>query len=273
MANEIKLSIIIPALNEEDYIGGLLTCLCNQTYKNFEVIVIDGDSKDSTREKVFEFTGLLDVRCINAMRHGISYQRNLGVTYAKNEHIIFLDADGYIEDTFLEQVSAYVGSRSDVDIMTAWIEPISTKKIDKVLYFTYNQFYLDLVKKVKPQGGGAFIYVKKEVFNALGGFNEKAYIGEDHDLFARAHKAGYKYHLLKNPVIKTSVRRLEKQGRLKYIWALGKGAFHMHLIGPIENSKLVDYMMDEGGAFYKMNITNLSDNLKELKKKGKIIFK
>lgn len=273
MDKELKLSIIIPALNEEDYIGGLLTCLCNQTYKNFEVIVIDGDSKDATRDKVFEFTGLLDVRCINAQRHGISYQRNLGVTHANNEHIIFLDADGYIEDTFLEQVMTYVAEHPEVDIMTAWIEPISTKKIDKVLYFTYNQFYLDLVKKVKPQGGGAFIYIKKHAFNTIGGFNEKAYIAEDHDLFARAHKAGFKYHLLKNPVIKTSVRRLEKQGRLRYIWALGKGAFYMHLVGTIENSKLVDYMMDEGGAFYKVNITNLQDNFKQLKNKSKTLFK
>lgn len=280
MTNSIKLSIIIPALNEEDYIGGLLTCLTNQTYKNFEVIVIDGNSRDATRDKVMEFTGLLDVKCINAMRKGISFQRNLGVKHASNSHIIFLDADGYIQDDFLERVVNYLNDHPETDIMTTWIEPISTKKIDKVLYFTYNQFYLDLVKKVKPQGGGAFIYIKKEVFDAIGGFNEKAYIAEDHDLFARAHKAGFKYALLKRPVIKTSVRRLEKQGRLRYIWAMGKGAIYMHLVGPIESSKIIDYMMDEGGAFYKVNISNfqqtfqqnLKHNLELLKKKSKRNF-
>ncbi len=273
MTNSAKISIIIPALNEEDYIGGLLTCLCNQTYKDFEVIVIDGNSWDATRDKVFEFTGLLDLKCINAQRKGISFQRNLGVTYAQYDQIIFLDADGYIQDDFLERVHNYITAHPDVDIMTTWVEPLSTKKIDKVLYFTYNQFYLDLIKKVKPQGGGAFIFIKKAVFNALGGFNEKAYIAEDHDLFARAHKAGYKYALIKRPSVKTSVRRLEKQGRLRYIWTMGKGAIYMHLVGPIESSKIIDYMMDEGGAFYKINISNiqhsLEHNLKFLKKKQK----
>lgn len=275
MNTDFKISIIIPALNEEDYIGGLLTCLTNQTFKDFEVIVIDGNSWDNTRDKVLEFAGLMDLRCINALRKGISFQRNLGVTYAKYDNIVFLDADGYIEDDFLERIVNYIQKKGDVDIMTTWIEPISTHKIDKLLYFTYNQFYLDVIKRIKPQGGGAFIYIKKSVFNELNGFNEKAYIAEDHDLFARAHKMGFKYHLLKDPTIKTSIRRMEKQGRLRYIWTMGKGALYMHLVGTIESSKIIDYMMDDGGAFYKLNkfnVTNLQDkfdflHLKDLKKK------
>ena len=43
----MALSIIIPTLNEERYIGKLLDCLCRQTYKEFEVIVVDGGSKDN----------------------------------------------------------------------------------------------------------------------------------------------------------------------------------------------------------------------------------
>ena len=46
------LSIIIPTLNEEKYIGKLLECLVNQTYTDFEVIVVDGGSKDKTINKV-----------------------------------------------------------------------------------------------------------------------------------------------------------------------------------------------------------------------------
>lgn len=265
----MKLTVVIPALNEEYYIGTLLTCLTNQTFKDFEVIVVDGNSADATRDKVLEFSGLLDIRCINALRKGISFQRNLGAKNARTSRLVFLDADGYIEDTFLEMVMNYVLEHEDVDIMTSWVEPISTKKIDKVLYFTYNQFYLDLVKKIKPQGGGAFVYIKKDVFDKLNGFDENSYVAEDHDLFARAHKAKFKYHLLKTPSIKTSVRRLDKQGRIKYIWTMGKGALYIHLIGPIENSKIIDYWVDEGGAFYKENVSTIQETLKFLKKKNK----
>jgi glycosyltransferase involved in cell wall biosynthesis len=248
----MKISIIIPALNEENYIGLLLDSLADQTYKDFEVIVVDGNSTDLTRDKVIQYAGLLDIKCINAMRKGIAFQRNLGVEHSKYEDIIFLDADGYAEPFFLEKIVKFLNSHKDVDVLTTWIKPISDKKIDKVLYSTYNRFYLNVMKKIKPQGGGAFVYIKKPVFKALGGFSEKIYVGEDHDLFTRAYKKGYKYYLLKEPCIHTSVRRLDKEGRLKHILSLSKGALYMHLVGPIENSNIINYVL-EGGNYYDIN--------------------
>ena len=72
----MKLSVIIPTLNEENYIGYLLDCLVNQTLKDFEVIIVDGNSQDGTRDKALQFQGLLDIKFVNAGRKGVSFRQD-----------------------------------------------------------------------------------------------------------------------------------------------------------------------------------------------------
>ncbi|RJR26916.1 glycosyltransferase [candidate division WWE3 bacterium] len=257
----MKLSVIIPTLNEEAYIGLLLECLTNQTLKDFEVLIVDGNSTDGTKDKALQYQGLLDIKFINAGKKGVSLQRNLGEKHANTGHLLFMDADGYIEDDFLEKIYKYIRQHTDVDILTTWVAPLSDKKRDKIIFYAYNQFYLDIVKYWKPAGGGAFMYVKRKAFREVGGFDEKIVLAEDHDLIVRMHKKGYKYKLLKRPDIKTSIRRLEKQGRLKYIWSLGRSAAYFHLVGPIQDYNLFKYVM-EGGSTYegvKINLDFLKD--------------
>ncbi|OGC45599.1 hypothetical protein A2V49_03850 [candidate division WWE3 bacterium RBG_19FT_COMBO_34_6] len=245
------LSVIIPTLNEEEYIIDLLDCLADQTYKDFEVIVVDGDSEDKTRKIVSSYKKLKNLHLINAKSKGVGMQRNLGAKNAITDKLIFLDADGYIEKDFIVKITSFISNNPEVDIMTTWLEPISNKKVDKILFFTFNQFYLDIMKRIKPQGTGAFMYIKRKVFEDLNGFNEKFSVAEDMDMCVRAHKEGYKYHLLKRPRIKTSVRRLEKLGRLRYVWIMGKNAVYMHFVGPFDKNKFTGYVMDHGGAMYK----------------------
>ena len=95
------LSIIVPTLNEEKHIPNLLNCLKNQTYKNFEIIVVDAHSNDKTKEVVKKFKNL-KIKIINSEKRNVAYQRNIGVKYANNERILFLDADTKIPKDFFE---------------------------------------------------------------------------------------------------------------------------------------------------------------------------
>ncbi len=270
---KMKLSVIIPTLNEENYIGLLLDCLVNQTLKDFEVIIVDGNSSDGTKDKALQFQGLLDIKFINAGKRGVAYQRNLGEQHANTGHLLYMDADGYVEDSFLEKIYKFIRTHQDVDVLTTWVSPISEKKRDKFLFYAYNQFYLDVVKHWRPAGGGAFIYVKRKPFREVGGFDEKIVLAEDHDLIDRMHKKGFKYHLLKRPDIKTSVRRLEKQGRIKYIWDLSRSAIYIHLVGTIQDYNIFKYAM-EGGSVYEsvshLTKIDLLKNLKERKVRGPV---
>jgi glycosyltransferase involved in cell wall biosynthesis len=226
----MKYSILIPTLNEENYIGSLLQALCEQIYKDFEVIVIDAKSEDSTSKVVEGYKDRLALRFIESPKRGVSFQRNYAAKEAKAEHIIFFDADVTPEPDFLSKIETY-SETHQVDVLSSWNIPISEKIVDEFLYWMFNRFYLEPLKDKFPAAVGTFIYVKKSSFNDVGGFREEVKLAEDFDLVRRMFKADYKYALLRDPAIKFSVRRLEKEGRVQFVWKNIRAAFDYHLRG------------------------------------------
>ena len=85
------------------------------------------------------------------------------------------------------------------------------------MYLLYNIFQLELIKKINPGAVGVFICVRKKSFEKIGGFKENIHYCEDYDLAQRFFKNGFKYKLLKTPMIKVSMRRFDKEGRLNII--------------------------------------------------------
>lgn len=212
----MKFSICIPTLNEEKYIGGILGCLTKQAHKDFEVIVCDGKSKDKTKQAVLKFSKKLDIKFIEAPKKGVSFQRNYAAKHAKGASIIFFDADVMIDKDFLEKINKYVETHN-VDVLTSWNKPLSKRLDDDLIYFIHNVILLESIKKINPGAVGVFIFVKKKAFDAVKGFREDVYFGEDYDLVKRLHKKGFKYALLRKPPIRVSMRRMDKEGRLGMI--------------------------------------------------------
>lgn len=209
-------SICIPTLNEEKYIGGIFGCLEKQTFRDFEVIVADGKSSDNTKKEVMKFSDKLPVIFLESPKRGVSFQRNYAAKSAKGKYIIFFDADVMIEDDFLQKINSYL-EKEDIDILTTWNKPMSSKPIDEFIYLFMNIFMLELIKKKSPGAVGVFICVKKSSFEKIGGFRENVNFGEDFDLAKRLHDSGFTYALLKKPKIHVSVRRFDKEGRLNMI--------------------------------------------------------
>lgn len=213
----VKLSICIPTLNEEKYVGGLLQSLVHQKLKDFEVIVVDGKSRDKTEEAVNKYADKLNLKFIKSPKRGVSFQRNYAAKQAKNDWIIFFDADIKIKPDFLEKISNYLEKHPNTDILTSWAKPISDKPIDDLVFVAVNILMLEMMKKKRPNAIGHFICVKKKSFWSVGGFRESINFAEDFDLSERMHKKGYKYVLLKTPKVKVSVRRFNKEGRSNMI--------------------------------------------------------
>ena len=233
LENTIKFSVLTPTLNEEKYIGILLSSLVNQTYKNFEVIIVDSQSQDKTKEVVLKFSNKLDLKFIEAPKKGVSHQRNYAASLAKNEHLVFFDADVAPEPTFLEKIAQYI-SENHPDVLTSWNVPISDKLIDEFIYWLHNWLMLEAIKKTAPGAVGTFIYVRKKAFGSVGGFQEDLTFAEDFDLVKRLHDKGFKYSLLRDPKIRVSVRRFEKEGRLNIIWKNIRAAYLYSLNGANE---------------------------------------
>lgn len=90
-----KVSVIIPTFNRSHLIGKTIDSVLNQTYRNFEIIVIDDGSTDNTREVVRSYGDV--VRYFKQTNSGVAAARNTGIAMSEGEYISFLDSD----DTFL----------------------------------------------------------------------------------------------------------------------------------------------------------------------------
>ena len=111
LANNVKFSIIIPNYNKEEYVADTLDSIFNQTYKNFEVIVIDDASSDNSLEIIKKY----DCTILHTNRLRAGGARNKGLDHATGDYIIFLDSDDYFTDnTVLERLNNLI---TDEDII------------------------------------------------------------------------------------------------------------------------------------------------------------
>ena len=105
-----KYSIIIPVYDVEKYIKKCLDSVFNQTYNNYEVIVVNDGTKDNSMEIVKNY----NVITINQKNQGLSMARNNGVKKAKGEYLLFLDSDDYLEENTLEEINKALDSKPDI---------------------------------------------------------------------------------------------------------------------------------------------------------------
>ncbi|EGR2045974.1 glycosyltransferase family 2 protein [Vibrio parahaemolyticus] len=117
-SKEPLISVIVPVYNVEKYIIKCLNSLVNQTYSNFEVIVVDDESPDDSI-KIAKAAFSEDSRFIFVSKSngGLSCARNFGVKYSKGEYISFLDSDDYFDETFLEvMINTLMDNNADISV-------------------------------------------------------------------------------------------------------------------------------------------------------------
>ena len=105
-----KFSIIIPVYNVEKYIKKCLDSVFSQTFKDYEVIVVNDGTKDNSMDIVKDY----NVKVVNQKNMGLSEARNTGVKNSTGEYIIFLDSDDYIEKDLLKEVNKSLKNKPDL---------------------------------------------------------------------------------------------------------------------------------------------------------------
>ncbi|MDI6592053.1 MAG: glycosyltransferase [Patescibacteria group bacterium] len=219
------LSIIIPTLNEEKYLPLLLEEIKKQNFKDLEVIVADGGSEDKTVEIAKSFG------CKIVSGGSPAKGRNEGARIAGGDIFLFMDADNIsLPENFLKGLTEEF-KRRNLDLASFTIYP-NGNGLDKIIYKLYN-FWVKSVQKFSAYATNS-VLVKREIFEKAGGFDEEIKIGEDHEFAKKASKIG-KFGFIKTEPVLTSIRRFERDGRLKTYLKYFFAWLHMSILGPIKS--------------------------------------
>ncbi len=225
-------SIIIPTLNEEQYLPRLLKNLNQQTLTDFEVAVVDGQSEDHTIACVTNFPSRYPLTLLSTTQRNVSHQRNMGAKQATGQVLIFFDADTQIPKNYLEKVKTAFEVKKP-HFLTTYSKADSRKPADQ-LVSAFSNFGFEMGRVLKaPLCYGSMMAIKKGVFEDIGGFDEKTSFGEDSQLFQTAVDWNYKYTVLPNPRYTLSLRRYRAEGTLETIYqyirlnlSLSKKGYH-----------------------------------------------
>ncbi len=199
------LSIIIPTLDEEDYLPILLQSIKNQSFKDYEVIIADAGSKDKT----LEIAGEYNCRIVQG---GLPAKgRNEGAKVAIGNTFLFIDAEAVFSERFLEKALLKFKERK-LDIASCGLEPITKNKAYKILHNILYNLPARLLEDVFPYASN-FILVKKEIHQRIGGFDEEITLGEDHAYVRKGAKVA-KFGFLKSLKLTLLPRRFQNEGWL-----------------------------------------------------------
>lgn len=240
-------SIIIPTLNEEDYIGNLLASLVAQSDQNFEVIIVDGSSKDKTRQACQRFSSIIPSLKIVTCPRGVSRQRNYGEKLAQYERLLFLDADIVLPSTFLKDALIEIENEK-ASLATCYSWPLSSKMLDYTLYLTQN-LGTEISKHIIPAVFGWTIFSTKKLHHKIHGFNQKMHFAEDQDYAQKAVRSKAKFIVLKNTSPYVSIRRLDYEGRFNMI---KKGILYGILAAAYGKEEAQKFITHECGDFEKI---------------------
>ncbi len=115
---DIFFSVIIPVFNVESYIEEALDSVLAQTYREFEVIIVNDGSVDGTMDKIsFYLSSDKRIKCISQKNMGLSVARNTGIDHSSGDYIYFMDGDDIIESNLLETVFKIIKTESAPDII------------------------------------------------------------------------------------------------------------------------------------------------------------
>ena len=184
-----KVSVIIPLYNKAPYIAETLLSVRNQTYENVELIVVDDGSTDNGPE-IADSCGAW---VLDNQATGPSEARNTGVRFSTGRLILPLDADDWIDPTYLEK-TVPICAENGVGIVST--DMVRFGKVNDVLPARP----LTVEEEKNANEIPCCSLIKREAFVQAGGYNSRADGYEDWDLWIDILKRGWKHRVVNEPL-------------------------------------------------------------------------
>lgn len=195
----MRFSVIIPLYNKAPYVAKTLQSVFDQTFTDWELIVVNDGSTDNSLQVATEVVdgvsekfpaGKLNI--ISQNNSGVSTARNNGVAASRGEYVCFLDADDWWETTFLEEMDKLITEFPEAGIYGTGYYLVKNGINRKAPIFFGEDFERGYINYFKVYSGGLCmpltsisVAMPRYVFDSLGGFKPHLRIGEDFDLWIR----------------------------------------------------------------------------------------
>ncbi|MFA5108286.1 MAG: glycosyltransferase [Candidatus Micrarchaeia archaeon] len=223
----MKVSVIIPTLNEERVIGRVIEAIKAQEYDGeVEVIVADGVSKDNTVSIARKHGAKVAIE----HTHTISAGRQAGADIASGEIFLYTDADALPKKDWIKNVAKAFEDKN-VSAAYGWIVPHQGRFVE-VFLLKYSALFAAYISSIIGMDylAGSNMAIRASAFRKIGGMNVMLTTGEDTDLIKRARKVG-KVKFVPSAIVMYSLRRIRNWGYKKYLLFHTQNYFSSHLLG------------------------------------------
>lgn len=216
----MRYSIVIPVYNRPDEVNELLAGLCEQTCRDFEVLVVEDGSAIPCREVVESYAGRLDLHYYEKPNSGPGQSRNYGVERASGAYVIILDSDVVLPPDYLAAIDAELAAAPCDAFGGPDRAHPSFTPMQKAINYAMTSFFTTggirggkkKLDKFYPRSFN--MGVRTAVYRELGGFSDMRF-GEDIDFSTRIFRGGYSCRLLPEAWVwhkrRTDLRKFFKQ--------------------------------------------------------------
>ena len=218
MTPPLLVSIITPTYNTAKYLPRAVASALNQTYSNLELIIIDDGSTDDTKETLKPYLNDRRLQYVYQSNQGIAGARNAGINKAHGRYIALLDADDEFLPTKIERQLKTLEERPDYGVCYSDILHFYDTNPRKFFHHRYSypsgNIFEPLLKKqfINPLS----VFVRREVIEKHGSFDETLRHTEDWDLWLRWARAGVKFYYLNEILAFYLATGPDKMSRLEH---------------------------------------------------------
>ncbi|MCX7642328.1 MAG: glycosyltransferase [Armatimonadetes bacterium] len=193
MTNSPLVSIVLPTYNGSRYLDQAIQSILNQTYSNWELIIVDDGSNDDTPNIISRYVAI-DSR-IRSIRHPINRKLpaalNTGFAQAKGEFLTWTSNDNCYRPNALAIMVSFLEAHPDVGIVYTDYSVIDEG--GNVIDYREAKPFTEIVRRNCI--GPSFLY-RRQVQEKVGPYSEELFLSEDYDFWLRAAAAGFKFHPL-----------------------------------------------------------------------------
>lgn len=263
------ISVIAPCLNEEKHLPTFLNSLLGQTFKDFELIIVDGGSTDKSLLIIKDYFNKLNMKVLVDTTRNFGYIRNLGASHARGEIMLHANTDNYLEPTLLQKLSDFYRDHPETVSVSGRVYPLGTNIIAHISYqlFDFLRFIFTCtpmpIKKYRPSG--SFMSLRSSVFKEVGGYpcvtvNEDGLMGQKLDPYASKNHRAVVFNL--KFYVGHYVKKFEQMGGVQallfYFYTLGNFAPMLKpLLEPIRKNAALIF---EGRTPQRIGVKTLVNN-------------